>query len=126
MCSRRGGAEKRAGPGAPPPGRDAGRAPTPARRAYRPDRLRNYELGAKLNLLDQRLDVRAAAFYDLWDDIQSDQYFPSGLPYTANVGDGRNVGLEVEATWRPAPGWALQSNALFDDPKIPTCPSRPC
>lgn len=93
-------------------------APSAARRAYRPDRLRNYELGAKLNLLDQRLDVRAAAFYDLWDDIQSDQYFLSGLPYTANVGDGRNVGLEVEATWRPAPGWALQTNALFDDPKV--------
>ena len=92
--------------------------PGPARRAYRPDRLRNYEIGAKLSLADQRLDLRSALFYDLWDDIQSDQYFPSGLPFTANVGDGRNVGLEVEAFWRPTPRWTLQANGLFDDPKI--------
>ena len=93
-------------------------APNQARGGYRSDRLRNYEIGAKLSLLDQRLDLRTTVFYDLWGDVQSDQYFPSGLPYTANVGDARNVGLEVEALWRPAAAWTFQTNALFDDPRI--------
>lgn len=92
--------------------------PSRARSGYRPDRLRNYEVGAKLSLLEQRLDLRTTVFYDLWDDVQSDQYFLSGLPYTANVGDARNVGLEVEALWRPAAAWTFQANALFDDPRI--------
>lgn len=93
--------------------------PSPRRRTFQPDRLRNYELGAKLKLADRRLDLRTALFYDLWDDIQTDQYLsPSGLAYTANVGDGRNLGLEVEASWRPTAQWTLQANALFDQPKV--------
>lgn len=93
--------------------------PSPSRRTFQPDRLRNYEMGAKLKLLDRRLDLRAALFYDLWSDIQTDQYLsPSGLAYTANVGDGRNLGLEIEASWRPTSQWSLQANALFDQPEV--------
>jgi iron complex outermembrane receptor protein len=93
--------------------------PSPSRSVFQPDRLRNYEAGAKLRLLDRKLDLRTAVFYDLWDDIQTDQYLsPSGLAYTANVGDGRNLGLEIEASWRPSPRWTLQANALFDSPKV--------
>lgn len=93
--------------------------PSPSRSAFQPDRLRNYEAGAKLRFLDRRLDIRTAVFYDLWDDIQTDQYLsPSGLAYTANVGDGRNLGLEIETSWRPNARWNLQANALFDSPKV--------
>jgi iron complex outermembrane receptor protein len=92
--------------------------PSVARSAFQPDRLRNYEAGVKLRLLERRLDLRAAVFYDLWDDIQTDQYLSSGLAYTANVGDGRNLGLEIEADWRPSPHWTLQANALFNSPKV--------
>jgi iron complex outermembrane receptor protein len=93
--------------------------PSPSRSAFQPDRLRNYEAGAKLRLLDRKLDLRTAVFYDIWNDIQTDQYLsPSGLAYTANVGDGRNLGLEIEASWQPNPRWTLQANALFDSPKV--------
>jgi outer membrane receptor protein involved in Fe transport len=92
--------------------------PSAARSAFQPDRLRNYEAGAKLRMPDHGLDLRAAVFYDLWDDIQTDQYLPSGLAYTANVGDGANLGLELEVSWRPSPRWTLQANALFDSPKV--------
>ena len=74
----------------------AGRsAPAPMRRTYAPDRLENYEIGARLSRFGGRLDLRTAAFYARWTDIQTDQYFSSGLSYTANVGNGRNVGLET-------------------------------
>ena len=92
--------------------------PSATRAGFQPDQLRNYEAGAKLRVLDRKLDLRMALFYDLWDDIQTDQYLSSGLPYTANVGDGRNVGLEVEASWRPSERWTIQANALFDQPKV--------
>jgi iron complex outermembrane recepter protein len=86
--------------------------------SFRPDRLRNYEIGAKFRLFDRRLQINTAAFYDIWTGIQTDQYFTSGLAYTANVGDGRDVGLEVETVWRPNEAWTIQGNTLFANPKV--------
>jgi iron complex outermembrane receptor protein len=93
-------------------------APSAARRTFRPDHLRNLEIGAKTSAFEDRLTLKATVFYDLWRDIQTDQFFASGLPFTANVGDGRNVGLELEAAWRPDDHWSFQTNALFDRPEI--------
>ena len=92
--------------------------PSIARQTYQPDRLQNFETGAKMRLLDRRLDIRSALFYDVWTDIQTDQFLTSGLPYTANVGDGRNVGLEVEATLRVTPRLTLHANALLNSPEV--------
>ena len=44
----------------------ASSASGPQRTTFEPDRLRNFELGAKGRFLDRRLVLRAAAFYDLW------------------------------------------------------------
>ena len=93
-------------------------APAPSRQTFQPDRLRNYEIGTKMRLFDRRLSVQSAVFYDLWSDIQTDQYLASGLPYTANVGDGRNIGLEVEAAWRPTATLTVQANALVNSSKV--------
>ena len=97
----------------------AGRsAPAPARQIYGSDRLENYEIGAKLSSFGGKLNLRTALFYARWNDIQTDQYFSSGLSYTANVGDGRNVGLEGEIAVTPAPRLLLQLNAMLDSPKV--------
>ena len=90
----------------------------PQRTTFDPDRLMNFELGAKGQILDHRLTVRAALFYDLWDNIQSDQYRASGLAYTANVGDAHIQGLEVEAAYAWDFGLSLQANALYSAPKF--------
>lgn len=82
------------------------------------DRLRNYELGAKLRRMDGRLALRAAAYYDDWTNIQTDQYRPSGLPYTANVGDARIMGLEAELSYEWAFGLAVQLNGLLSDSRV--------
>ena len=92
--------------------------PSPQRRQFEPDELRNYEMGAKFRLAEGRVDVRSALFYAVWDDIQSDQFYNSGLAYTANVGDGRSLGLEGEVAWRPAPRWSIQANGLINKPEI--------
>ena len=90
----------------------------PQRTTFEPDRLRNFELGAKGRFLDQRLVLRGAAFYDLWTNIQSDQYRQTGLAYTANVGDAHIQGFEAEAAYEWDFGLTLQANALYSAPKF--------
>ena len=85
---------------------------SPSRETFSPDRLTNYEVGLKLRALDQRLVLRSAAFYDVWTNIQTDQFRPSGIPYTANVGDAATAGLEMELSYRWSFGLSLQANAL--------------
>lgn len=86
--------------------------PRDDRATFKSDKLRNYEVGVKLRRFDQRLTVRASAYYDVWRDIQTDQYRPSGLSYTANVGDARIRGLEGEASYEWDFGLTVQANAL--------------
>ena len=57
-------------------------------------------------------------FYNVWRNIQTDQFLPSGLSYTANAGDGRNLGFEAEAVLRITPAWQVQANALVDEPVL--------
>lgn len=92
--------------------------PSETRRVFRPDHLRNYEVGLTLNPFQGRVNLRAALFYDDWRNIQTDQYFTSGLSYTANIGNGRNRGLEIEAAWRATPHLTISGNALFNGPKL--------
>jgi outer membrane receptor protein involved in Fe transport len=89
----------------------------PARR-YDPDRLWNYELGVKARLFEDRLQLRAAAFLVRWRDVQTDQFLPSGLSYTLNVGDGLNHGLEVEASWRPVRRLEIRAAGLINEPQL--------
>jgi len=82
------------------------------RETFSPDRLRNYEIGWKLRALDQRMLLRAAGFYDVWTNIQTDQFRPSGIPYTTNVGDAATSGLEVELSYAWDFGLSVHTNAV--------------
>lgn len=86
------------------------------RSTFRPDRLVNFETGLKLEGLSRRLSLNSAIFYDLWKDIQTDQYRPSGIPYTINAGDARVLGLETEVAMRTG-GFTAQINGRFADVK---------
>jgi iron complex outermembrane receptor protein len=91
--------------------------PEPERR-FSGDELWNYEAGAKLSLFGGAARIRAAGFYMVWYRVQSDQLLPDGLPYTANLGDGRDFGGEVEADIRPGAHWRLQANATLNEPDL--------
>jgi outer membrane receptor protein involved in Fe transport len=82
----------------------------PEQQTYAPDRLINYEVGTKLRLMDSRLALTSAVFYDVWRDIQTDQFRPSGIPFTTNVGDASILGLEAEAAFRLGDGFSAQLN----------------
>jgi iron complex outermembrane receptor protein len=91
----------------------------PGRIVFAADRLRNYELGAKLHGADGRLAFRTAAFYAEWRNIQTDQYrITSGLAYTANVADARILGLEGELSYAWGFGLSLQLNGLVQDSDV--------
>lgn len=65
------------------------------------DKLWTGELGSKNTLLDNRLTLDGALFYTKWSNIQQQIYLPTcGYYFTANVGDARIFGGELEAAWR--------------------------
>jgi outer membrane receptor protein involved in Fe transport len=86
--------------------------------AFKPDRLLSYEVGMVWPLLSHTVTLRAALFRANWKHLQTDQYLPSGLPMTVNIGDGSNTGLEAEAVWRPDSHWQVRVNLLAEDPEI--------
>lgn len=88
------------------------------RTTFAPDRLRNYEAGVKLRRLDDRLRLRAAAYYNDWVNIQTDQYRQSGLGFTGNVGDARIVGIEAELGYEWPFGLTVQLNGLVSDAEV--------
>jgi iron complex outermembrane receptor protein len=82
------------------------------------DELWNYEAGSKLSFLGDRLRLRSAVFYAVWSNIQTDQFMTSGLSYTANAGEGHDLGFETEAVMRLTSAWLIQANALVDQPVL--------
>jgi len=86
-------------------------------RRYQGDELWSFEAGAKASLLNGRVRLRAAAFQASWRNIQSDQLLPTGLPYTANLGDGRNLGLEFEGSYLQG-GLRLDASFLMNNPEL--------
>ncbi|MBU1375668.1 MAG: TonB-dependent receptor [Alphaproteobacteria bacterium] len=86
--------------------------------SYRPDRLRSYEVGGEATLFDGALTVRGALFTAIWRNVQTDQFRPSGLPVTLNIGDGSNRGVEFEAVWKPDAHWRLRVSGLVDEPEL--------
>lgn len=100
-------------------GRDEGSLPL---RRYGGDELWSYEAGVRWRSADHALSVRGAAFLADWRDIQADLILPSGLPYTADFGDGRSRGAEVEASWRRG-ALNVAVNAVWQDPELVSRPA---
>lgn len=92
------------------------RSPSALQATFKPDHLRNFELGTKFSTRQPNISVQAAIFHVIWTDIQTDQYLSSGLSYTSNVGDAENTGVELETTYRPNEHLIVSLNALFDKP----------
>jgi iron complex outermembrane receptor protein len=72
------------------------------------DSLWTTELGSKNTFLGGRLTVDGALFYTKWKNIQQQIYLPiCGYYFTANVGDARIYGGEMEAAYRVMGGLRL-------------------
>lgn len=77
-------------------------------REFSPEYLWNYELGYKVNLLENQAYLRSAVFYMDRDDMQvSTSYLEERedgstdfISYLGNAATGTNVGIELEAGWQ--------------------------
>ena len=73
-----------------------------------PETIESYEVGAKLQLLDRRLQVNLAAFTS---DYRNQQVFTfiGGAAALLNAGKASISGVEAELTWAPEGGWLVQA-----------------
>ncbi|MBS0362780.1 MAG: TonB-dependent receptor [Proteobacteria bacterium] len=91
-----------------------GAVPLPKEReTYSPDKLQNYELGVKLDALDHHLSLNSAVFYEIWKDLQTDQFRSSGIPFTTNAGDAHIAGIEFDLAYRFDGGLSLGLNGRY-------------
>lgn len=87
-------------------------------RQYGRDDLWSFETGAKNALFNSHLRLRAALFWQIWRNIQTDQLFAAGVPFTGNVGDGETKGVELEATAHVSEALEVRVNASYTDSEI--------
>lgn len=89
-------------------------------RKFLADDLTQIELGLRWGRLEDPVSVRTALFLTEWNHIQADLIDSSGLPYTANIGNGRIYGLDGEIRWRLTPAMTLTAAAFLNDSKLRT------
>jgi iron complex outermembrane receptor protein len=83
---------------------------------YRPDSLWSYELGAKLTLLQDRLQIDTSFFYIDWQQIQQNVYLTScGQQFVANLGAAKSQGGDIDVQYRPIEDLTLSLQASYTD-----------
>lgn len=97
-----------------------------ANRAYAPDKVKNFEIGAKLGLFDRSLQINLAGYNVDWSDIQIaafDQNI-SNQTFVGNLANGRIQGVEGDITARPTDGLTIGVGFSYNDTKIKGCTSN--
>lgn len=82
---------------------------------FEADNVSLFELGLRLgDPAQHRFSSSASISYARWSQIQSDLVDSNGLPYTANIGDGRIYALEFQFAWRPTKAWKVDASAFLN------------
>ncbi|MBS0417798.1 MAG: TonB-dependent receptor [Proteobacteria bacterium] len=95
---------------------------------YKPDKTKNYEIGAKGNLLGRLLSFDTSIYYIDWQDLQLNEYNNMcGCTFLANGGGAKSEGVELSLQSRPATGltissWFTYNRAVLTD-DLPAGPS---
>jgi len=103
--------------------------------AYEPDKLKNFEIGAKTLWADGKILLNATLFFGQWEDYQIETLDPSFQPCTgsqspatdpcgqpfqimvANVGDAEQTGLELAVQAAPTENLNLGLDLTWVDAK---------
>jgi outer membrane receptor protein involved in Fe transport len=88
-----------------------------------PDKLFNYEIGAKGDLLDGGLSFDGAVYYMDWKDIQQNiQYYLASLNgyfgAVVNVAAANGVGVDFSVTAHPAQGFNIGGGLSWNNLKL--------
>jgi iron complex outermembrane recepter protein len=83
------------------------------------EKLFNYELGFKSRSSDGRLEINAAIFHQVWDDMQFPQVYQNNAGQTftivENRGSARIDGVQVEAQWIPVQDLRLRGTFFYNN-----------
>ncbi|MBP3757926.1 MAG: TonB-dependent receptor [Prevotella sp.] len=79
-------------------------------RSFDPEYSWNYELGARINMLNNKLTVSADVFYIDWRHMQITATVPGTGNITTNAGHTDSKGAEITLTARPMSGLQLNVN----------------
>jgi outer membrane receptor protein involved in Fe transport len=90
---------------------------------YKPDTLKNYEVGLKSRWFDQTLQLNLTAFFMQWNDIQLNRSgSTAGNPWwmrgTFNGGKAEQKGIEFTVSWSPTDHLSLDANVFLADPEF--------
>jgi iron complex outermembrane receptor protein len=88
---------------------------------YAPDKTKNYELGAKGEILDHLLSFDASLYRINWDNIKLHVVTPSELGYDSNASAAKSQGVELSLQAKPmrsmtAAAWVVWSDAELMQP----------
>jgi iron complex outermembrane receptor protein len=89
--------------------------PIPA--SYSPEKLWNYELGAKTAFFEHKLVLNADVYYIDFSNIQLQQQTVSYF-YVGNAGKARSEGVEAQLTARPLPPLEIGASMSYNDAKL--------
>jgi outer membrane receptor protein involved in Fe transport len=87
---------------------------------FGPDKVINYEIGAKGKALDGRLTFDVALYQINWRDIQLQVANDVGFAFFTNGGRARSRGAEVGVQFAPGGGWTFGANAAYTDAILTT------
>jgi iron complex outermembrane receptor protein len=90
---------------------------------FRPEKLTNYEVGFKSELLDHTLRFNAAAYYYDYKDYQALLYTISLNQLVVNA-DATHKGAEAELEWAPNQSWRLGLGVGYVDAVVKDIDSR--
>ncbi|MEH6551620.1 MAG: TonB-dependent receptor [Pseudomonadales bacterium] len=90
--------------------------------SYDPEYATNFELGAKTQWLDNRVQLNIAVFNTLYEDLQTEQFIDQegGTPIivTANAEEAESKGVEIEFVARITEGFTLSGSYGYLDAEI--------
>lgn len=88
-------------------------------RRFRNDRTETYEFGARHGRSDSGpFDLALSVSYTRWYDIQADFIDASGLPSSANIGDGRVWSASLSGGVQVVPGLRIDGGLTFNRSRI--------
>jgi hypothetical protein len=88
-------------------------------RRFRNDRVATLEAGVRHGVAGRTpFDLSFSMSHTRWRNIQADFIDSSGLPSTANIGEGRIYSISVAAGWTARPGFRLEVGAAINDSRV--------
>lgn len=95
--------------------------------SYEGEKSRNYEVGVKSTLLDNRLVLNVSAYDLKFKDLQVSTYDPIAQTYrTGNAADATSKGIEAQVVIRPTDNFDISANGAYLDIKYDNFPGALC